>query len=93
MIDVINNKFFHLHNSNVSYIFYVMQNGQLGHLYYGKDLGKLSFDDLNYLIGSPTRSADVVDFDINFPNFSLAAVRCKSFLFTESEILEKEHLA
>lgn len=73
MIDVINNKFFHLHNSNVSYIFYVMQNGQLGHLYYGKDLGKLSFDDLNYLIGSPTRSADVVDFDINFPNFSLAA--------------------
>ncbi|MFX3624372.1 MAG: alpha-galactosidase [Ectobacillus sp.] len=32
------NKQFHLTNGQVSYIFHVMKNGQLGHLYYGKAL-------------------------------------------------------
>ncbi|RKL68308.1 alpha-galactosidase [Salipaludibacillus neizhouensis] len=39
MIQVNNDsKEFHLSNGHVSYIFHVMKNGQLGHLYYGKSL-------------------------------------------------------
>ena len=33
-----NNKEFHLLGKNISYIFNVMQNGQLGHLYFGKKI-------------------------------------------------------
>ena len=29
---------FHLHNGRISYLFYVMDSGQLGHLYFGKEL-------------------------------------------------------
>ena len=29
---------FHLHNGRMSYLLYVMESGQLGHLYFGKEL-------------------------------------------------------
>ena len=29
-------KVFHLNNGRISYLFYVMESGQLGHLYFGK---------------------------------------------------------
>ena len=41
MIDVINNKYFNLYNESFSYLLYIMDNGQLGHLYYGDSLGKI----------------------------------------------------
>ena len=31
-------KVFHLNNGRISYLFYVMESGQLGHLYFGKAL-------------------------------------------------------
>ena len=38
-------KVFHLNNGRISYIFYVMESGQLGHLYFGKALNR----DADYL--------------------------------------------
>lgn len=39
MIDVIDNKYFYLHNKEVAYLFDLLPNQQLEHLYYGEDLG------------------------------------------------------
>ena len=38
MIDVIDNKYFYLHNGAVAYLFGLLPNHQLEHLYYGEDL-------------------------------------------------------
>ena len=37
MIDVIDNKYFYLHNKEVAYLFDLLPNQQLEHLYYGED--------------------------------------------------------
>ena len=50
MIDVIDNKYFYLHNGAVAYLFGLLPNHQLEHLYYGEDLGELSKNDLVNLI-------------------------------------------
>lgn len=71
MLDVIDNKFFHLYNKGVSYIFYIMPNGQLGHLYYGASLGKIELSDLDYLAAHPNRGAETTDYDPHLKNFSL----------------------
>lgn len=72
MIEIISEKFFHLHNGKISYLFYVMQNGQLGHLYFGEDLGKLSEDDCKYLVTQNSKSAGTVKFSPKMGNFNLA---------------------
>lgn len=63
---------FHLWNKNISYIFYIMENGQLGHLYFGKKLdincSYLHFDPLV----SRTHTAYV--YEDNF-QFSLDLLR------------------
>lgn len=72
MIEIISEKFFHLHNGEISYLFYVMQNGQLGHLYFGADLGELSEDDCDYLMAQDSKSAGTVKFSPTMGNFNLA---------------------
>lgn len=71
MIDVTGN-IFHLHNDKVSYLFYVMENKQLGHLYYGKNLGDIEEDDLNYLLQHNSKSAGTVKYSPEIKNFTLA---------------------
>jgi len=72
MIDVISDKIFHLHNDKVSYLFYVMENKQLGHLYYGKNLGNIDEDDISYLLQHNSKSAGTVKYSPDIKNFTLA---------------------
>lgn len=73
MIDVFD-RYFHLYNDQVSYLFYVMANGQLGHLYYGQSLGTLSEAELAYLADHSNRDAGTTVYDpaLADGNFSLA---------------------
>ncbi|WP_057823716.1 alpha-galactosidase [Lapidilactobacillus concavus] len=72
MIDVISNHVFHLHNEKISYLFYVMQNGQLGHLYFGQKMDKLSDDDISYFLEQNSKSAGTVKYSPQTGNFNLS---------------------
>lgn len=72
MIDVIEKNLFHLHNEKISYIFYVMQNGQLGHLYYGSSLDDITNEDIVYLEQQDSKSAGTVKYSPQTGNFNLS---------------------
>lgn len=72
MIDIIDNRFFHLYNEQISYLFYVMDNGQLGHLYYGKPLGMLTKSDLKYITKHDSKASGTVKYSKEIPGFTLA---------------------
>ncbi len=72
MIELVGDQVFHLHNQKISYVLDVMPNGQLGHLYYGQTLGKLTDADVAYLQRHSSRSAGVVAYSIETGDFSLA---------------------
>lgn len=72
MIDCIAGKYFYLHNEQVSYLFYVMENGQLGHIHYGKNLGNLTEADLNYLTKHDNKASGTVKFSPKLAPFTLA---------------------
>lgn len=62
MIDVIDNKYFYLHNGAVAYLFGLLSNHQLEHLYYGEDLGELSKNDLEYMSLHPNKASGTVKY-------------------------------
>ena len=72
MIDVIDNKYFYLHNKEVSYLFDLLPNQQLEHLYYGEDLGELSGEDLDYISLHPNKASGTVKYSKKIKNFTLA---------------------
>lgn len=72
MIEIINDTYFHLRNHQVSYLFYLMKNKQLGHLYYGTSLGALSEDDLAYFMSRHNKSAGTVKFYEDDGHFTLS---------------------
>lgn len=72
MFEIINGQTFHLYNRKVSYVLTIMENGQLGHLYYGKSLGPLSIADVDYLKAQNSKSAGTVKFSPDTGNFTLA---------------------
>ncbi|MED1203382.1 alpha-galactosidase [Heyndrickxia acidicola] len=64
---------FHLTNGQVSYIFHVMKNGQLGHLYYGKALRhREDFSHLQIYDVPAANSCHIYEED---PAFSLETIR------------------
>ncbi|MDF2856727.1 MAG: alpha-galactosidase, partial [Neobacillus sp.] len=66
-------KQFHLTNGQVSYIFHVMKNGQLGHLYYGKALRPRSdFSHLQTYDVPTAASCHIYEDD---PAFNLETLR------------------
>ncbi|MER2001603.1 MAG: alpha-galactosidase [Carnobacterium inhibens] len=71
MIEVRNGNFFHLKNNKISYVFHVMENNHLGHLYYGKTLGELSDSDIQYLTERNNKSAGTVKFSTDDDLFTL----------------------
>ena len=71
MIDILNNNMFHLHNEKVSYVINILPNGHLGHAYYGKKLGKITIEDIQYMTSTESKSAGTVKFSPAIPNFSL----------------------
>lgn len=72
MIDVIDNKYFYLHNGAVAYLFGLLSNHQLEHLYYGEDLGELSKNDLEYMSLHPNKASGTVKYSKKIKNFTLA---------------------
>ncbi|KRM37487.1 alpha-galactosidase [Lactobacillus hamsteri DSM 5661 = JCM 6256] len=48
-----------------------MPNKQLGHLYYGKTLGKISISELEYLSDHSNRGAEITEYDLKMKDFSL----------------------
>ncbi|KRM40521.1 alpha-galactosidase [Lactobacillus hamsteri DSM 5661 = JCM 6256] len=49
-----------------------MENGQLGHLYYGKDLGTLTESDLKYIALHNNKASGTVKYSPDIPKFTLA---------------------
>ena len=62
MIEQLNNRIFHINNSQVSFILHVMQNGQIEQIYYGKPLHGLSVEEIDYLVTDQNKSAGTVKF-------------------------------
>ncbi|MGR9048556.1 alpha-galactosidase [Halobacillus faecis] len=63
---------FHLTNGQISYIFHVMKNGQLGHLYYGKALRDRDFRHFQDYANTNPSTTHAFEGD---PGFSLETVR------------------
>jgi alpha-galactosidase len=63
------NREFHLQNKNASYIFYVMENGQLGQLYYGKKIKHR--DDFSHFFKKPKYGVGIIAHTKENPAFSL----------------------
>ena len=61
-------KEFHLYNEQISYIIKVLENGQLGHVYFGKHL--TDREDFGYLVEYATRDMAPYPFE-GRSNFSL----------------------
>ena len=72
MIDIINDQIFHLSNEKVSYIFYLLKNKQLGHLYYGKSIKNLTKEDIQYFLNRDNKAAGTVKFYGDDNKFTLA---------------------
>ncbi|MDE7050102.1 MAG: alpha-galactosidase [Lactobacillus sp.] len=72
MISVLDEKYFHLINNKISYLFYIMPNGQLGHLYYGQKLENLTKEDLTYFSAHKNRGAETTEYSPELKDFSLA---------------------
>ncbi|TCN26636.1 alpha-galactosidase [Mesobacillus foraminis] len=80
------NQQFHLTNGKVSYIFHVMKNGQLGHLYYGKALRHRSdFSHLQAYDVPTAASCHVYEDD---PAFSLETLRQEYPAYGNSDFRE-----
>ena len=71
MIDIINQQFFHLHNDKISYIMSVMKNGQIGHVYYGKNIKNLTCDDCKKLAFRDDKSAGTIKYYKEDHDFTL----------------------
>ncbi|CEG28594.1 alpha-galactosidase [Bacillus sp. B-jedd] len=79
-------KQFHLTNGKVSYIFHVMKNGQLGHLYYGKALrNRNNFSHLQTYDVPTAASCHLYADD---PAFSLETVRQEFPVYGSSDFRE-----
>jgi alpha-galactosidase len=79
-------KQFHLTNGQVSYIFHVMKNGQLGHLYYGKALRhRLDFSHLQTYDVPTAASCHIYEDD---PAFNLETLRQEYPAYGNSDFRE-----
>lgn len=62
MIEVNDHRIFHLYNEKISYVFYVLKNNHLGHLYFGKRLPHLDQSQIDYFITKENKAAGTVKF-------------------------------
>lgn len=66
-----NNKIFHLKTNQMSYVFRILKNGSLGHLYYGKPLPQN--ENFDYLINDKNKAAGTIKYYEDDNKFSLAS--------------------
>ncbi|CDO03717.1 Alpha-galactosidase [Oceanobacillus picturae] len=81
-----NRKQFHLTNGKISYLFHVMKNGQLGHLYYGKAIktaGHIA-DFQRYNIPTP----NTTHLEANDPAFTMETTRQEFPVFGATDFRE-----
>ncbi|MGX7212727.1 alpha-galactosidase [Enterococcus raffinosus] len=71
MIELLSKNMFHLRNEKISYVINVLPNGHLGHVYFGRSLGKITIEDIQYMASTESKSAGTVKFSPAIPNFSL----------------------
>ena len=64
-------KFFHLRTKKMSYVFRILKNGSLGHLYYGEPLAEN--ENFDYLINDDNKAAGTIKYYQNDSKFSLGA--------------------
>lgn len=88
MINILEEKYFHLTNNKISYLLYIMPNGQLGHLYYGKRLGRVTKADLEYLSGHKNRGAEITEYTPKMKDFSLGDRQQEYPVFGTSDFRE-----
>lgn len=88
MINILEEKYFHLTNNKISYLFYIMPNGQLGHLYYGKRLGRITKSDLEYLSCHKNRGAEITEYTPKLKDFSLGDRQQEYPVFGTSDFRE-----
>ncbi|MEG0683415.1 MAG: alpha-galactosidase [Coprobacillus sp.] len=72
MIEVINNQVFHLSNDKISYIFYILKNNHLGHLYYGKTIHTFTNETFQYFLSHENKAAGTVKYSKEDTKFTLA---------------------
>lgn len=77
---------FHLTNGQVSYIFHVMKNGQLGHLYYGKAL--LPRGDFSHLQSYDVPTGATTHVYADDPAFGLETLRQEYPAYGNSDFRE-----
>ena len=71
MIEILNNQLFHLYNEKISYVINLLPNNHLGHAYFGKSLGPVTFEDISYMTSTESKSAGTVKFSQTIQNFTL----------------------
>lgn len=74
MIEVINKQFFHLYNNKISYLINILENDQIGYIYYGKRLKSLTLEDCEYLTKRCDKSAGTVKYYKDNSQFTLADI-------------------
>lgn len=63
--------YFHLYDRSISYILKILEDGSIGHVYFGKALENLTAEELDYMTGRKTKSAGTVKTEKG-SSFSLA---------------------
>ena len=71
-MEIINNQVFHLSNSKISYIFYVLDNHHLAHLYYGKTIHNFTNENFRYFLSHDNKAAGTVKYSKENTRFTFA---------------------
>lgn len=71
MIDVLNKQCFHLYNDNISLILHVLNNHQLGQLYFGKRVSHFDEQQMVYYLKKENKAAGSAKFSIDDSLLSL----------------------
>ena len=71
MINIVDEVVFHLSNNKMSYIIQILDNQQLGHMYYGKKIDGLTKEELAYYTRKDNKAAGTVKYSKNIHDFSL----------------------
>lgn len=85
MINIVDEVVFHLSNNKMSYIIQILDNQQLGHMYYGKKIDGLTKEELAYYTRKDNKAAGTVKYSKNIHDFSLSCVNQEYPVFGTSD--------
>lgn len=79
-------KIFHLRTKKISYVFRILKNGSLGHLYYGDTLAE--DENFDYLANDENKAAGTIKYYENDSKFSLGAETSEFNIYGTSDFHE-----